>query len=81
MAFGRDIRSFAKNVPHWLEKVPSKKTNDPILLLIDRWALVNRQIASYKDSNPYFLAKFETLFRKIYKLQVSKLTKSEHFLD
>lgn len=71
---------FAKNVPYWLENVPNKKSNDPILILLDRWALVNKQISLYKHNNPYFFAKFEDLFSKDLSIASSKINEIRIFL-
>jgi len=52
---------FAKNTI-WLENLETKKSNDPVLILLDRWQYVNRIISKYQKTNPYLLIRFEDLF-------------------
>lgn len=68
-------RFFAKYIPYWLENldIDQKHKNDAIVILIERWAYVNNQIASYEKSNPYLLIHFEDLFSKEMSLASSKL--------
>lgn len=53
---------FAKYVPYWLEKIDAKKTSNPVLILMERWRFVNKQIKLYCNTNDYLLVKFEDLF-------------------
>ena len=54
-------RWFAKNT-NWLENIETRRSNDPVLILLDRWQYVNRIISEYEKTNPYLLIKFEDLF-------------------
>jgi hypothetical protein len=55
---------FAKHVPYWLEKLEVSDPSDPVQLLASRWNLVNRQIMSYAETNPYLMIRFGSLFSK-----------------
>jgi len=55
-------RIFARYVPYWLEDLDMAKKEGPVALLAARWVYVNRQIASYQESNPYLRIRFEDLF-------------------
>lgn len=82
--FWQGFKKFtAQNVPYWLEKskLTSDQKNDPINILFERWAYVNKQIESYASSNKYLLIRFEDLFSKDKELSLKTLNTIRNFLD
>ncbi len=74
-------RFFARYVPYWIERTGTPRSAGPLALLAARWNYVNRQIASYEDTNPYLRIRFEDLFSKDRSKASGVLNQIRAFLD